>query len=208
MKAKRRRLAPFLRHTQHIDTRGILTDMQKSTYAIKSDALILDRSWSGDYVYTIHDLPADEKPREKLLAHGPEALTVQELTVLLLITGTTRENILDMTNRVIRDYGERNVFAERDAQKLAADLDIDEMPAGGFGTIGSDFVGPVGFQHHQRRRIAAQDLGDTQPRGGGQVMAGDAGDDLMSFRAPGPGMGWPEQAERQKESNPTAHSLI
>ena len=122
-------MAPFLRHTQHIDTRGILTDMQKSTYAIKSDALILDRSWSGDYVYTIHDLPADEKPREKLLAHGPEALTVQELTVLLLITGTTRENILDMTNRVIRDYGERNVFAERDAQKLAADLDIPLVKA-------------------------------------------------------------------------------
>lgn len=98
--------------------------MQRSTYAIEPDAMILDRSWSGDYVYTIHDLPPDERPREKLLAHGPEALSVQELAVLLLITGTTRENVLDMTNRIIRDYGERNVFAERDPQKLAADLDI------------------------------------------------------------------------------------
>lgn len=103
--------------------------MQKSAYAITPDALILDRSWSGDYVYTIHDLPADEKPREKLLAQGPEALTVQELTVLLLITGTTREHILDMTHRIVREYGERNIFAERDATKLAADMDIPLVKA-------------------------------------------------------------------------------
>ena len=103
--------------------------MQKSAYTVRDNSLILDRSWSGDYVYTIHDLPADEKPREKLLAHGPEALTMQELAVLLLITGTTRENILDMTHRIVREYGEHNVFAERDAQKLAADLDIPLIKA-------------------------------------------------------------------------------
>ena len=103
--------------------------MQRSLYAVKDSPLILDRSWSGDYVFTIHDLPPDEKPREKLLANGPEALSVQELTVLLLITGTTKENVLDMTNRIIRDYGERNVFAERDPHKLSADLDIPLIKA-------------------------------------------------------------------------------
>src|SRR5689334_18301244 len=98
--------------------------MQKSMYAITHGSLILDRSWSGDYVYTIHDLPPDEKPREKLLAQGPEALTLQELTVLLLITGTTRENVLDMAHRIVRSYGEHNIFAERDPQKVATELDI------------------------------------------------------------------------------------
>src|SRR5512135_3407036 len=98
--------------------------MQKSMYTVHDNSLILDRAWSGDYVYTVHDLPADERPREKLLAQGPEALSMPELAVLLLVTGTTKENILEMSARVIREYGERNVFAERDPEKLSADLDI------------------------------------------------------------------------------------
>jgi len=103
--------------------------MQRSAYAIPTGSLILDRAWSGDYVFTIHDLPPDEKPREKLLAQGPEALSVQELTVLLLVTGTVKEDVLSMVNRVVRDYGERNVFAERDAGKLSKDLDIPIVKA-------------------------------------------------------------------------------
>lgn len=103
--------------------------MQKSPYVIRANALILDRSWSGDYVFTIHDLPPDEKPREKLLAQGPEALTVRELTALLLVTGTTREGVLEMTHRIIRDYGERNIFAEKDAAKLSKELDIPIVKA-------------------------------------------------------------------------------
>jgi DNA repair protein RadC len=82
-----------------------------------------------DYHFVIHDMPSEERPREKLLAHGPEALTTQELTVLLLITGTAKEGILDMTNRLIRDYGERNIFAERDPEKLSKDLDIPIVKA-------------------------------------------------------------------------------
>ena len=103
--------------------------MQKSMYAIRDNSLILDRSWSGNYAFTIHDLPPDEKPREKLLAQGPEALSVRELTMLLLVTGTTRENILEMTNRIIRDYGEKNIFAEKDAGKLSKELGIPIVKA-------------------------------------------------------------------------------
>jgi DNA repair protein RadC len=103
--------------------------MQRSIYQMKDSSLILDRSWSGDYVYSLHDLPADEKPREKLLAQGPEALSVQELTALLLVSGTTREGVLETAHRIVRDYGERTVFAERDAEKLAATLDIPLVKA-------------------------------------------------------------------------------
>ncbi len=112
-----------------LDSHGIIADMQKSLYAIRDNSLILDRSWGGDYTLTIHDLPPDEKPREKLMAQGPEALSVRELTTLLLVTGTTKENVLEMTNRIVREYGERNIFAEKSAEKLSKDLDIPIVKA-------------------------------------------------------------------------------
>ena len=31
------------------------------------------------YVLTVHDLPEDEKPREKLQRHGPQSLSTPEL---------------------------------------------------------------------------------------------------------------------------------
>ena len=83
----------------------------------------------ADYRFTIHDLPEDDRPREKLIAHGPEALTTRELVILLLITGTTKERVTEMANRLIKDYGEQNIFAERDPEKLAKDLDIPVVKA-------------------------------------------------------------------------------
>jgi DNA repair protein RadC len=60
----------------------------------------------------IHDLPADARPREKLLARGPGALSDSELLALLLRTGTAGRGVLQM------------------AQDLLAPAD-----AGGFGGI-------------------------------------------------------------------------
>lgn len=96
----------------------------QSFYSLRDNKLVLDPVVGSKNVFTIHDLPADDKPREKLLAHGPEALSIRELTMLLLITGTTKENLVDMTNRIVRDYGERSIFTERDPTKLAQEFSI------------------------------------------------------------------------------------
>ncbi len=104
--------------------------MRKSDYVIRDMPFILDRSpFDFEYPLMIRDLPPEGKPREKLLAHGPDALNVSELTALLLVTGTTKEDVLEMTDRIIRDYGERNIFAEHDPNKLAKDLDIPIVKA-------------------------------------------------------------------------------
>jgi hypothetical protein len=89
--------------------------MQKgASYVIRDMPLVLDRSpFDQEYPLMIRDLPPEGKPREKLMAHGPEALTVAELAALLIVTGTTREDVLVMTDRIIREYGEKNVFEER-----------------------------------------------------------------------------------------------
>ncbi|MFA6315469.1 MAG: DNA repair protein RadC [Candidatus Paceibacterota bacterium] len=93
------------------------------TYAIRANAMFLDRPYR-EYPLTIHDLPNEDKPREKLIAQGPESLSVAELLAVILVSGTSKEDILSMTNRVIREYGEKSILAEKDSTKLSTDLDI------------------------------------------------------------------------------------
>ncbi len=99
------------------------------TYAIRPNALILDRSWSRDYFYTIHDLPPEEKPREKLLSQGPETLSLRELLAVVLTVGTSKEDVMAMSDRIIREYGERSTLSERSPEKLARELDIPIVKA-------------------------------------------------------------------------------
>jgi DNA repair protein RadC len=102
--------------------------MQKSMYIIPDTTLILDRR-PREYPLIFRDLPSDEKPREKLLTHGPESLSIAELTALLLVTGTTKEDVWEMSTRVVREYGEKSVFAERNPKKLSAELDVPIVKA-------------------------------------------------------------------------------
>lgn len=82
--------------------------------------------YSGEirYVLTVRDLPDEEKPREKLLARGPTALASKELLAILLEKGTRKEGVLEMTERIVREYGDHNVFTNTDARKLSDDLGI------------------------------------------------------------------------------------
>ncbi len=47
-------------------------------------------------------LPADQRPREKLLARGPAALADAELLALLLRTGTAGQGVLAMAGQVLQ----------------------------------------------------------------------------------------------------------
>ena len=58
----------------------------------------------------IHDLPEQNRPRERFLKHGPEALSDAELFAILLRTGSPNENVIDMSNRLIKEYGLNNLF--------------------------------------------------------------------------------------------------
>ncbi len=50
-------------------------------------------------------LPADQRPREKLLARGPGALADAELLALLLRTGTRGKGVLDLAGELLRRFG-------------------------------------------------------------------------------------------------------
>jgi DNA repair protein RadC len=53
----------------------------------------------------LKDLPADAQPREKLLALGVGSLSDTELLALLLRTGTQREGVLQMADKLLDRYG-------------------------------------------------------------------------------------------------------
>lgn len=102
---------------------GAMYTKTPSTYRITGNEIIVSEH-PKRYVLKIHDLPADEKPREKLIAHGPGVLTAPELLAVIFTQGTKKEDVLSMAQRIMKEYGEKSIMAARDAEALARDLDI------------------------------------------------------------------------------------
>jgi len=70
----------------------------------------------------IRDLPAGERPRERLAHAGEGALSTTELLAIILRTGVGGESVLDMARRLLARYGglpglARASFAELQAEK-------------------------------------------------------------------------------------------
>jgi len=58
----------------------------------------------------IKDLPKQNRPRERFLEKGPEALSDAELFAIFLRTGTIGENVTEMSNRLIAEHGLDKLF--------------------------------------------------------------------------------------------------
>ena len=57
------------------------------------------------YHLTIHDLPDNERPRERLQHYGASALSNAELLAILLRTGIKGENVINLSTRLLVDCG-------------------------------------------------------------------------------------------------------
>ncbi|GBE57044.1 hypothetical protein BMS3Bbin16_01259 [archaeon BMS3Bbin16] len=57
-----------------------------------------------EYKVKIHDLPVEERPRERLVKYGAESLSNAELLAIILRTGTKEDNVINLSNRILRDY--------------------------------------------------------------------------------------------------------
>ncbi|MBU2025546.1 MAG: DNA repair protein RadC [Patescibacteria group bacterium] len=79
---------------------------------------------SKKYILKIKDLEEDEKPREKLKKIGPQALSVAELLAVFLNVGTKKEDILSMSSRILKEYGEKNMISQTNPSTLQKELDI------------------------------------------------------------------------------------
>lgn len=52
----------------------------------------------------VRDVPAEERPRERLIKHGSEQCSNQELLAILLRTGTKEESVLQLATRVLTAF--------------------------------------------------------------------------------------------------------
>lgn len=92
-------------------------------YTLVDHDVIVDDAMN-QYVLRVRDLPLPEKPREKLLASGPQDLSVAELVAILLGVGTRREDVMAMARRILQEYGERTIMNEQDPKRLSETLKI------------------------------------------------------------------------------------
>lgn len=107
--------------------------MQKklSPYTLSdTDLLMVVGNSERQYVTKFRDLPDNSKPREKLIEYGPKSLTLPELLAVVLGVGTKKENVLEMSQRILREYGNSALSDQVSAQKLADDLDLSLGKAG------------------------------------------------------------------------------
>lgn len=63
---------------------------------------------SADVQYralTVREMPSDERPRERLERYGAGTLQTAELLAIILRTGLPGENVVDLSMRLLRDFG-------------------------------------------------------------------------------------------------------
>ncbi|MFA9398952.1 MAG: DNA repair protein RadC [Clostridiaceae bacterium] len=54
------------------------------------------------------DLPINERPRERLAKYGPDNLSNSELLAIILRVGSSKENVLNLSSRILVDSGGLN----------------------------------------------------------------------------------------------------
>lgn len=104
-------------------TEVLIVAMNTQLYTLQRHELVLDNP-ERRYVLKIRDLPQEEKPRERLLAHGPNALSNSELLAVVLGTGTKKEEVMIMANRIMKEYGAGGIMSQKNPITLSKDLDI------------------------------------------------------------------------------------
>lgn len=68
----------------------------------------------------IKDVPAEDRPRERVIRFGPSQLTNQEILAVLIGTGTKKESVTTLAGRVLMHF---------EGLKLLNDATIEELTA-------------------------------------------------------------------------------
>lgn len=99
-----------------------LTDQPPEYVVTDRDLLFADSE--TQYVLRVRDMDEDDRPRERMLKGGPESLSVAELISILWGVGSRKEDVLAMSRRTLREYGEKAIANELDAGRLSRTADI------------------------------------------------------------------------------------
>ena len=79
--------------------------------------------------YRISDLPANDRPRERLTQLGPQALSNAELLAILLRVGVTGENAVEVGQRLLQTFGGLAGLHRAGIEEVCAQHGIGEAKA-------------------------------------------------------------------------------
>jgi DNA repair protein RadC len=68
--------------------------------------------------FTVHDLPLSERPRERLLKLGSEALSAQEILALILGRGVKNESVMVTSQKLLSRFGNLKGVANASMEEL------------------------------------------------------------------------------------------
>ena len=70
--------------------------------------------------FTLHDLPKEERPRERLVKFGEQALSAQELLQLILGRGIAGESVVVTAQKLLSQFGSFQKLAEASIEELSS----------------------------------------------------------------------------------------
>ncbi|MBU3964768.1 DNA repair protein RadC [Patescibacteria group bacterium] len=70
--------------------------------------------------FTIHDLPKEERPRERLAKFGEQALSAQELLQVILGRGVAGESVAVTAQKLLTQFGSLQKLAEASIEELSS----------------------------------------------------------------------------------------
>ena len=70
--------------------------------------------------FTIHDLPEEERPRERLVKFGEQALSAQELLQLILGRGIAGESVVITAQKLLSQFGSLQKLSEASIEELSS----------------------------------------------------------------------------------------
>jgi DNA repair protein RadC len=68
--------------------------------------------------FTLRDLPKEERPRERLIEFGAEALSIQELLQIILRSGTSGESVALLSQKLLSHFGNLKSLLEASLEEL------------------------------------------------------------------------------------------
>lgn len=81
------------------------------------------------YGLKVKELPTEDRPREKLKKYGPDVLSNHELLAIILGRGTKKEGVLEISKRIITEYGEQPIISQTNVEKVIERFNLGEVHA-------------------------------------------------------------------------------
>ncbi len=74
---------------------------------------------SGFSSFTVRDLPKSERPRERLIKFGPEALSAQELLALIIGRGIPKKSVMNIAQELLARFGNIKAISQASIAALS-----------------------------------------------------------------------------------------